>query len=89
MANTIILNTIILNDDDYITKDNKSLSHKQIIILCKNNIFNVNDMTYEEVSNKIGDILNKINRNKVNGDRGFDDDPYYDYNCPYSEGDLC
>ena len=74
--------TIILNKDDYITKDSKHLSHKQILILYKNNIFNVNNMTYKEVSNKIDIILHS-------GDRGFDDDPFYDYNCPYSEGDLC
>ncbi len=83
------MNRIILNEDDFITKDNKSLSRKQIIILCKNNIFNVNNMSYKEVSNKIGAILNKINSSRVEGDRGFDDDPFYDYNCPYSEGDLC
>lgn len=81
--------TVILNEDDFITKDNKSLSRKQIIFLCKNNITNVNNMTYKEVSNKIGDILNKINKNKVNGDRGFDDVPYHDYYYPYSETDLC
>ena len=80
---------INLNITDYTTKDNKCLSYKQIIILCRNKIFNVNNMTYEEVSNKIGAILNKINKPYSEGDRGFDDDPYYDYNCPYSEGDLC
>jgi len=95
--------TFEVTKEDITSKDGRVLSQKQAN--CLFNYFDFNERktlnciqtsTYKEICAFIGEILEEFKKkikwyknSQGKGDRGFDDDPYYDYNCPYSESDLC
>ena len=87
------MDVIHCEQKDFITKDGKQLSVKQIKVLLMNNILNVNDLTYQECSKKIGDFLkdysNKKMQNTPVADRGFDDCFGWEDCFMYSESEMC
>ena len=93
---------LILTEEDITTKDGRILSPKQLKCLYRYSRLDlgktlryIQDNNYKEISKAIGTYLANVIKysqkhiRRCECDRGFDDDPFYEYHCPYSEGDLC